>query len=315
MLFQIVFGALFLLRGTHGVFIEGAGNINGAPGCIAATSNSDGAALVLETCDTTNNPANENWELGFFTKFDAGPQPIKVFGDKCIDVTDGVVANGTKLQIWTCVDGSANQQWISVKDSTLRLNGTNMCIDWTGGSTTPGTPLQLWTCAFRNTNQIWGGQAESRASGSILATVISHSPTDNVAHCIAAESNADGAAVVIAGCVQVSITDQLPNGNNTWTAPTAGFTGPITTYDNKCLDVTDGSAANGTKLQIWTCVPGSKNQMFTNNGNQLVWAGTNQCVDLTDGNLEGFNQLQMWGCNPISGDNNNQVWIVTGTDL
>lgn len=37
---------------------------------------------------------------------------IKAVGtNKCIDVTDGNTNNGAKLQVWTCVDGAANQQF------------------------------------------------------------------------------------------------------------------------------------------------------------------------------------------------------------
>ena len=36
---------------------------------------------------------------------------IKVFGNKCLDVTDGNASNGNNLQIWSCVDQSTNQLW------------------------------------------------------------------------------------------------------------------------------------------------------------------------------------------------------------
>jgi hypothetical protein len=36
---------------------------------------------------------------------------IRIFGDKCLDVTDGNGTDGTWLQIWTCYNGNPNQQW------------------------------------------------------------------------------------------------------------------------------------------------------------------------------------------------------------
>jgi hypothetical protein len=72
-------------------------------------------------------------------------------------VKDGVNADGTKLQIWSCVQGSKNQQWISLTDSTFQWSGTNKCIDLSDGKITDGNVLQLWTCDSNNSNQKWFG--------------------------------------------------------------------------------------------------------------------------------------------------------------
>ncbi|KAJ7858316.1 hypothetical protein B0H13DRAFT_2356545 [Mycena leptocephala] len=70
----------------------------GIQGCISAPTNASGAPLVIHNCNT--QPAvNQDWKLNFFTKENAGPEQIRIFGNKFIDVTDGVNADGTKLQI------------------------------------------------------------------------------------------------------------------------------------------------------------------------------------------------------------------------
>jgi hypothetical protein len=87
----------------------------GIQGCISAPTNASGAPLVIHNCNT--QPAvNQDWKLNFFTKENAGPEQIRIFGNKVrgfgcpvalmlifnsqfIDVTDGVNADGTKLQI------------------------------------------------------------------------------------------------------------------------------------------------------------------------------------------------------------------------
>jgi hypothetical protein len=66
---------------------------------MTAASKSDGAAVTLQGC--TGAPSQE-WI------FQGGS--VKVYGDKCLDVSGGVDANGTKMQIWTC-SGNKNQQW------------------------------------------------------------------------------------------------------------------------------------------------------------------------------------------------------------
>ncbi|KAJ7865539.1 ricin B lectin domain-containing protein, partial [Mycena leptocephala] len=124
--------------------------------CIAAAENADGEPLIIHDCNT-EDLVNQDWQVSFFTRQNAGPQQIKVFGDKCIDVTGGVNADGTKLQIWTCDEGNTNQQWTSVTDSTFQWSGTNKCIDLTDGKITDGNVLQIYTCDSANSNQKWGG--------------------------------------------------------------------------------------------------------------------------------------------------------------
>ncbi|KAJ7735980.1 ricin B lectin domain-containing protein [Mycena metata] len=128
----------------------------GIQGCISAAENADGEPLVIHNCNT-EALANQDFTLNFFTKESAGPQLIKVFGDKCIDVVNGVNADGTKLQIWTCDSTNANQQWTSVSDFTLRWGSTDKCIDLTDGKITDGNQLQIYTCSTNNGNQKWLG--------------------------------------------------------------------------------------------------------------------------------------------------------------
>ncbi|KAL0058748.1 hypothetical protein AAF712_014556 [Marasmius tenuissimus] len=124
--------------------------------------------------------------------------------------------------------------------------------------------------------------------------------------CLAAESNADGAAVALAVCDHV--TDTFPNGNQTFVYAQKPLSGPIKTYGgSKCLDVPNGDATNGNKLQIWSCVQGSANQQWkVNSPNTIEWVGKNKCVDITDGNKTPGNSLQIWDCDTNS---DNQSWF------
>ena len=74
--------------------------------CLAAASNSNGAAVTIQTC----SPADpQQWT------FDGGS--VKLFGNtKCLDVKDGVNADGTKLQIWDCTANNPNQQFYYTGD-------------------------------------------------------------------------------------------------------------------------------------------------------------------------------------------------------
>ncbi|KAJ7721352.1 ricin B lectin domain-containing protein [Mycena maculata] len=126
----------------------------GIQGCISAATNADGAAVTIHNCNTENLEA-QGWELTFsnVTIEKPPPQQIVIFGDMCLDVTNGVNEDGTLLQIWSCVEGNTNQQWLSV-GNTLQWNGTDKCVDLTNGVITDGQPIQIWTCV-ENDNQFW----------------------------------------------------------------------------------------------------------------------------------------------------------------
>ncbi|KAJ7054559.1 ricin B lectin domain-containing protein [Mycena amicta] len=169
----------FLALSTAGVQIQ---SLNPAfadanlQGCIAAPSDTNGAPLVIHNCNT-EALANQDWQVNFFMRQDVGPQQIKVFGNKCIDVTNGVNAAGTLLQIWDCSStGNPNQQWISVTDNSFRWNGTEMCIDLTNGSILDNTQLQL------------------SPSGEVLSGL---SGNPGGPFCLAAASNTNGAAIAL----------------------------------------------------------------------------------------------------------------------
>ncbi|KAJ7864529.1 hypothetical protein B0H13DRAFT_2353632 [Mycena leptocephala] len=73
----------------------------------------------------------------------------------CLDVTNGVDADGTPLQISTCVAGDASQQWISAG----QIGGTpHICVNVPNGDVTAGTVLQITECdaTFNDIDQNWG---------------------------------------------------------------------------------------------------------------------------------------------------------------
>ncbi|KAL0570843.1 hypothetical protein V5O48_011115 [Marasmius crinis-equi] len=261
-------------------------NAAGRQGCITASANQDGAAVVIQDCGAEPS-VNSNWQVSQNTN----PQPITVFGgSKCLDVINGADADGTKLQIWSCVPGSTNQQWIALSDSTFQWSGTNKCVDLTNGDTTNGNQLQIWTCDTANTNQKFSPLQSSGGTASYFVSVATYPNPPKM--CMTAESNADGALVSIAPCDNVRASFQA--GNNTWVFPQESTAGPITTFGgSKCLDIANGDNFNGNTLQIWTCVDGSANQQFTvsPSSRTIAWAVNNKCVDITDSNVNTGTRL------------------------
>jgi hypothetical protein len=71
--------------------------------------------------------------------------PVGLAG-KCLDVKDGVFADGSLVQLWDC-GGNAQEQFVLPPSGTsghVQLAGTNFCLDG-GSSPVSGTQLKIWT--------------------------------------------------------------------------------------------------------------------------------------------------------------------------
>ncbi|KAG8799927.1 hypothetical protein FRC16_004099, partial [Serendipita sp. 398] len=82
---------------------------------------------------------------------------VTMYGGKmCLDVTDGVNADGTKLQIWQCYAGAPNQAWYyNFWDNSLSWTNKGKCLDLTNWSLSNGNRVQIWGCSPGNPNQFW----------------------------------------------------------------------------------------------------------------------------------------------------------------
>ncbi|KAK7046101.1 hypothetical protein VNI00_007102 [Paramarasmius palmivorus] len=275
--------------------------------CIVASEDRDGAPVAIQEC-TTAAYDNRAWNVTALPdRFPRGPEPIAIFGNKCLDVTGGNKVDGTKLQIWTCDSVNPNQQWILTTANTFMSVNSTKCIDLTDGSKTNGNQLQIWECDERNTNQRFFGITAQGTAHTVYveAGFIPGSTAERPV--MVATSNADGAPVALA--THNNFTGLYPGGNQTWFMQDFPWSGPITTYDgSKCLDVTNGNDANGQKVQIWSCVEGSTNQQWaiTPSGSLLQWVGHNKCLDITDGKQEPGTELQIWDCDE---NNFNQIFV------
>ncbi|MEV8508442.1 ricin-type beta-trefoil lectin domain protein [Actinoplanes sp. NPDC051475] len=99
-------------------------------------------------------------------------------------------------------------------------------------------------------------------------------------------------------------------GGTTPTTPPAGATGAVTGSGGKCLDVTDGSTANGTLPQMWACTSGP-NQQWTRAADGTL-RGLGKCLDVKDNGTADGTAVQLWDC--FGGAN--QRWTYTaGRDL
>ncbi|KAJ7858979.1 ricin B lectin domain-containing protein [Mycena leptocephala] len=267
-------------------------SILSAGSCLTATSNADGAPVVIKNCGTNATSLN-SWVV---PKGSGAVGTLQIFGDKCLDVTGGANTDGTKLQIWTCAAGNTNQMWIPFLGS-LAWSGKNKCIDVTNGNATDGNQIQIWDCDSSNRNQIWNNIA-----------VTTPKSYKNPELCVAASASTANATVVIEPCSPGSALQ-------TWSDPTGR--GNVMLGDNLCMSPA-GSISAGTKPVPSPCAANNVAQQWDH------WHETgvidNRAVsdfafvlDLTDGNLTPGNQLQIWTGPIFDGTTNNinQNWIVT----
>lgn len=99
----------------------------------------------------------------------AGPVRQAGGSGKCLNDPGGRVANGTRLNLWTCT-GRPDQRWTSVQDGTLRTGGK--CLATVGDRTASGAGLALAACDAADGAQHWvagtDGQLVNPQSGMCL---------------------------------------------------------------------------------------------------------------------------------------------------
>ncbi|KAJ7916052.1 ricin B lectin domain-containing protein [Mycena leptocephala] len=271
-------------------------SILSAGSCLTATSNADGAPVVIKSCGTNATSFN-SWLV---PKGSSAVGTLQIFGDKCLDVTGGANTDGTKLQIWTCAAGNTNQMWIPALIGTLTWSGKNKCIDVTNGNATDGNQIQIWDCNSSNSNQLWSNIAVTTPKSFTI------SPKKNPALCVAASASAANATVVIEPCSPGSALQ-------TWSDPTGR--GNVMLDDNLCMSPA-GSISSGTKLILSPCVANNLAQQWGHETGVIDNRAVTDfafVLDLTDGNETPGNQLQIWTGPIFNGmtNNINQNWIVT----
>ncbi|KAJ7504943.1 ricin B lectin domain-containing protein [Mycena galericulata] len=247
--------------------------------CLSASSDANGAVVEIENC-AVGGDTRQSWTVS--------GSNLQIFGNMCLDVTNGATANGTPLQIWECVAGNTNQEW-TLEGNEIKWNQESSCVDLTNGVSTDGNVIQIWSCTD-GPNQQW--TLTTGASETIT-------PWTSSTTCLTAPNKVNGGTVVVEPC----------NGSASQLWTEIGST--IVVYGNMCLDVTNGNTANGTHPQIWECTPGvgDANQQFfyLTSDQNIQWLNEHMCLDLTNGSLAPGNQVQMYPCYQDS-DANNQIW-------
>ncbi len=126
------------VTGSWESFTDVSGPITGAP--------SGPTSLYLTFAGNPNDALFDVDSFIFTTG--AGPSthtgPVVGFANKCLDVSNGGNADGTKIQLWTC-NGTAAQTW-TIDGQVWRNPNSGKCLDLDNGGTVNSTKAQLYTC-------------------------------------------------------------------------------------------------------------------------------------------------------------------------
>nr|WP_296069057.1 ricin-type beta-trefoil lectin domain protein [uncultured Actinoplanes sp.] len=82
----------------------------------------------------------------------------------------------------------------------------------------------------------------------------------------------------------------------------------VSSLNGKCLDLTDGSTANGTQPQLWDCTANNTNQVWTvaDNGSLQV---KGKCLDVANNSTADGAVVHVWDCYDTVAT---QKWTVSG---
>jgi ricin-type beta-trefoil lectin protein len=114
----------------------------------------NGASVVLQTC---NGQPEQQWAVD-----PLGNDYYRLVNGrsgKCMDVRDGVNANGTQVQQWECTDTRGMNWHVAFMPATVPTRVQSMiggrCLDVRNGSVQDGAIIQIYRCTDNNSAQAW----------------------------------------------------------------------------------------------------------------------------------------------------------------
>lgn len=229
---------------------------------------------------------------------------LSVNTDKCLDLSHGNAANFTNVQLWNCLNNSA-QKWKFDDTRILLAANQNYCLDLKDNKTNNGTNIQLYGCSgWDNQKWVYDGLKKNIRTFKDLAKCVD----------LSKGNTSNGANIQIWDC-QEGNTNQIWDIPNTETVELPIKVGSIRSYlhQDKCLDNKDGSTRNGNNIQLWTCGGtngmGTDDQLWYFDGTQIkLNSDRHQCLDLMESKTHNGNNIIQYFCNGTDA----QVWIYDG---
>jgi GH25 family lysozyme M1 (1,4-beta-N-acetylmuramidase) len=296
-------------------------SINSSTGMISGWLSTPGSYSVTVTASDTNGSSSTTfpWQVNAASNTGPSGQIVLANGGKCIDDPGYSTADGTRLDIWSCVNQS-NEKWTLVQDGTIRVSGA--CMDVSGGGTTNGTPVDLHTCDGSAAQQ-WqigtAGELINPQSGRCLddpGYATANGTKLDLWDCAGGTNErwAAPAGPLVSQIAPLCADDNAwgtANGNpiDVWAcdgggneALTAATDGEVRVL-GKCLDIYQAGTANGTPIDLYSCNVQAPNQQWRMQANgTLVNPGSSRCLDDPAGNTAYGTRLVIYDCNSSAGE-------------
>jgi hypothetical protein len=133
--------------------------------CLEPVGSGWGEPIVQQPC---SNARAQRWSLSPATRTGTTTRYLFVNRETglCMDVRDGVDANGTIVQQWSCDMRNRSMRWALttlIPDLYFKVVSEigSRCLDVAGGSLQPGAQIQIYRCTpgVTNTAQIFALQS------------------------------------------------------------------------------------------------------------------------------------------------------------
>ncbi len=249
-----------------------AGTITGPGGeCVDVAGGDSGINLApvdLWNCESTSldNRWIHNSDLSLSTL------------GRCLDINGGVTANKTVVQLWDC-NGGANQKWVQQANGSLLNPVSGRCLDSPGGATANGTKLEIYDC-----NGSPGQKFTVNGGGTVAA------PGGRCLDVIGDDNGGNLAPADLFTCQPYAVDQHwYHNADNS-----------LETL-NRCLDITGGGTAVGTKVTLWDCSGGANQKWVQQSNGALLNPQSGLCLNSPSGATANGTQLEINTCNGTPG--------------
>jgi hypothetical protein len=270
-----------------------SGLVMGSTGAIGGKTTAVGTHKVTATVsDSSGASSTVSFNISVASSLDSatyhpGTGAVHLdWAGKCMDDTGNSGNNGTKIQIWACNGGTA-QNWTYYPDTDPGDAGEMVihgkCLDIVNRGTANGSKLQLWSCTGA-TNQQWyivgaAGELYNPVSGKCIDDPYN--------------STTNGKQLDIWSC-----------NDEPWQAWTLPASPVVSGIAGKCIDDAGGSSKNGNRIQIYSC-NGEATQRFTIGLDSSLQID-GKCLDATGYGTQDGTKIQLFTCT----GNANQEWVV-----
>ncbi len=296
-------------------------SINRGTGLISGWLTTDGTSGVKVTATGNLGAADVTsftWSVSAAPNAGPAGPVVLAGGGRCLDDPGYRIANGTRVDIWSCT-GGGNQRWTMAQDRTVRVYGrclsvyksgtangaavvlhscdgsrvqqwrigphghlvnqaSGRCLNDPGYRTANGTRLDIWSCGS-GTKQRW-----TTPAGPIVSRIAPLCADD------AAGSTANGNPI-----------DARPCSGGTRQAWTVEPDGTVRVY-GKCLDVYHSGTANGTAVDLHGCNGSGGQQWVPLADGTLLNPRSGRCLDIPGDSARSGTRLVISNCGASAGE-------------